>query len=494
MAMSSKTTLTLFAIRLVLFSCRPALMTTVVFALALFGSGPAQAQTVYVGNSLTITNGAPDGIAKSLVILGEYCPAGPLYSATPSTTLPAGTVKDVKFYGQNYNFTLYALSLVINDPGANEQTFKVVASQSFSNSAASPGIQSNAVSGFSVYGGNLLAFAGTGPYYPQTTNDAINSDATYYNVSGYLPPGGAGSVFTVGTNDDSNASYQYIGDNFGNQGRTYAIGVDVSPAASPAPPKLNLPTTSKVTFQSGTNVYYLLQRSEVLAGVGSSNEWTTVDAQEAPGSLMTMTYQPYAPNSNEFFRVVANNNPPVYFADLQAVRNSALIFTNGLSSSNQLYAVQQLDIAISNVPNLAGIDFTPELQQSVSLWESLTDDQKQLLLANPEAAEQSLVFNINNNHGHFCAVAALAAVVAAVVVVEVITAISDVVAATTGNGVYFVPRQMNSDELEAYINSYQPLDDDSVILTVVGRPGGPVSGGSISGDFQLQVKDADLDY
>jgi hypothetical protein len=207
-----------------------------------------------------------------------------------------------------------------------------------------------------------------------------------------------------------------------------------------------------------------------------------------------MTYQPYAPNSNEFFRVVANNNPPVYFADLQAVRNSALIFTNGLSSSNQLYAVQQLDIAISNVPNLAGIDFTPELQQSVSLWESLTDDQKQLLLANPEAAEQSLVFNINNNHGHFCAVAALAAVVAAVVVVEVITAISDVVAATTGNGVYFVPRQMNSDELEAYINSYQPLDDDSVILTVVGRPGGPVSGGSISGDFQLQVKDADLDY
>src|SRR5208282_2370632 len=88
-------------------------------------------QVVYVGNSLEVTNGAPD-YDSPLVILGEYSQAGPL--PTSAKPLPPGTAQDVRFYGQIYNFTLYALSPVATGPYAHEQTFEVVASQSFSNS------------------------------------------------------------------------------------------------------------------------------------------------------------------------------------------------------------------------------------------------------------------------------------------------------------------------------------------------------------------------
>src|ERR1700733_293564 len=87
-----------------------------VLCLAVWAAVPpafAQTGTVYVGNSLTVPNGGPDGLPP-LVILGEYSPAGPL-AASP-TALPTGVVQDVKFYGQNYDFTLYALSLVTNGP------------------------------------------------------------------------------------------------------------------------------------------------------------------------------------------------------------------------------------------------------------------------------------------------------------------------------------------------------------------------------------------
>lgn len=191
----------------------------------------AGVSTNYVGNTLTAQGfeGA-DGVPP-LVILGEYSPAGPL--ATSTVTLPTGMVQDVKFYGQNYNFTLYALSLITSGPSTSEQTFQVVASQSFSNSVASVGIQTLGVTNFSVYPGDLLAFAGTGPYYPQTTNDAYNSDATYEDSSNpgsftATPPGGPGTEFIVGLNSDTNATYGCIPDVFMNQGRTYAIGVDVS--------------------------------------------------------------------------------------------------------------------------------------------------------------------------------------------------------------------------------------------------------------------------
>jgi hypothetical protein len=190
----------------------------------------ARVGTIYIGNNLTVTNGGSDGVPP-LVILGQYSPAGPL--ATSTLTLPTGTVQDVKFYGQNYNFTLYALSIVANGPNPNEQTFQVVASESFSGSVSILGIQTLPASGFSVNAGDFLAFAGTGPYYPQIPDDAVNSDATYENSldpdsDTATPPGGPGSVLTVGLNPDPSAIYEYISDAFGNQGRIYCIGVDVS--------------------------------------------------------------------------------------------------------------------------------------------------------------------------------------------------------------------------------------------------------------------------
>jgi hypothetical protein len=209
---------------------------TVVVSVAAFIAAAAQAGTVYVGNSLSST-GAEDSVPP-FVILGEYSSAGPL--GTSSVTLPTGTVQDVKFFGGNYNFTLYALSLVGSGPGANEQTFHVVDSESFSGSA-SPGIQTLAVSGFPVKAGDLLGFAGLGPFYPQNPNDALNSDATYEDSS--LPnsfvataPGGPGTKFTVGVNPDPSANYEYVSDVFLNQGRTYSIGVDVSVRASSSVP------------------------------------------------------------------------------------------------------------------------------------------------------------------------------------------------------------------------------------------------------------------
>jgi hypothetical protein len=200
-------------------------------AAAAFIATAAQAGTVYVGNSLTVPNGGADS-SPPLVILGEYSPNGPLATSTPADTLPTGTVQNVQFFGGNYDFTLYALSLVGPGANPNEQTFKVDAAETFSGSA-SVGVQTLSVSGFSVASGELLAFAGIGPYYPQNGNDAVHSDATYEssglpNSFFANPPGGPGTQFTVGLNPDPAANYEYISDVFGNQGRTYGIGVNVS--------------------------------------------------------------------------------------------------------------------------------------------------------------------------------------------------------------------------------------------------------------------------
>jgi uncharacterized repeat protein (TIGR03803 family) len=204
-------------------------------ALAFFAPRFAQAGTVYVGNSLTVTSGNSDGLPP-FIILGEYNPKGPLAASSASTTLPAGTVVDVKFYGSKYNFTLYALSHVSTGPKTNEQTFKVVASEQFSGSP-STGVQTLSVTNFNVNAGDLLAFAGTGPYYPQSANDTTNSDAAYENSTNTgsftaTAPGGPGSEFTVGLHGDMSANYGYVSDSYGNQGRTYTFGVDVSETSS----------------------------------------------------------------------------------------------------------------------------------------------------------------------------------------------------------------------------------------------------------------------
>jgi hypothetical protein len=214
---------------------RSLMKTSVKGTTAVFIATAAQALAhEYIGNSLNVPNGGVDG-NPPFVILGEYSPAGPL--ATSSVTLPTGLVEDVSFYGGNYDFTLYALSLVGAGPNPNEQTFQVVASESFAGSAP-VGIQTLAVSGFSVTAGDMLAFAGVGPYYSQNPDDALNSAATYEdwsNPGSYVAtaPGGPGTQFSVGAFGDPNApTYEYISDFGGNQGRNYGIGVSVPDSGS----------------------------------------------------------------------------------------------------------------------------------------------------------------------------------------------------------------------------------------------------------------------
>lgn len=206
---------------------------TVGITIAASIAAAAQAGTVYVGNNLNPVSGPQIDGDPPLVILGEYDPAGPLATAAAPDTLPTGNVTQLLFNSgtSSYGFTLYALSLVGSNPTLNEQTFQVVASQSFSGGPSS-GIQTLPVSGFSVTSGDLLAFAGTGIEY--TGNDVPNTDSTYEDSTApgsfvATPPSGvAGTQFTVGANPDSSANYEYIQDVFGNQGRTYAVGVDVT--------------------------------------------------------------------------------------------------------------------------------------------------------------------------------------------------------------------------------------------------------------------------
>lgn len=188
-------------------------------------------ETIYLGNSLDVPNGGPDGIPP-LVIIGEYDPAGPL-DCSPVTFPGEGRVTEVEFYGADYKFTLYALHRVGKRHGDDRVTFRVVAAESFEGSAE-PGIQSLAVSNFAVQRGDLLAFAGIGPFYPQNPDDEFYTDATYENSSdptsfAATPPGRPGTEFTVGPYTDPSATYEYISDYFGNQGRVYGIGVEFQP-------------------------------------------------------------------------------------------------------------------------------------------------------------------------------------------------------------------------------------------------------------------------
>jgi sugar lactone lactonase YvrE len=185
-------------------------------------------QSVYVGNPLNFGGEADSN--PPLVILGEYSPAGP--SANSLLVPPSGMVQDIKFVGQNYSFTLYALALVSNG-SYGMQTFQVMASQYFTNeipSGIAGGIQTIEVTNFVVDAGDFLAFAGTGPCYsqPATTNGLDATYSTNANVYSATPPGGPGTTFTVGNNGNTNANYQYIpskGLTF--PSRTYAFGVDV---------------------------------------------------------------------------------------------------------------------------------------------------------------------------------------------------------------------------------------------------------------------------
>jgi hypothetical protein len=194
------------------------------------GAVPAAA-SIYVGNTMDFSapNLNPDG-DPPFVILGEYDFSGPLSGPASAISFPvSGQVEDVTFYGDSYNFTLYALAWV---SGANnEQTFSVDASEQFSGTSPTA-IQTLAVTNFFVNPGDLLAFAGIGPYYPYPyRDDEHGTDATYASggdpFTATPPSGVIGTTLTVGVNGDTLANYSYI-DPCCEQGRTYYIGVDVS--------------------------------------------------------------------------------------------------------------------------------------------------------------------------------------------------------------------------------------------------------------------------
>jgi PEP-CTERM motif len=206
------------------------------------GAAPAAAQT-YVGNNFSAgtslltalqTDGYKDNVGP-LVILQEYDPAGPATTGAMFTS--AGTVTDVSYYGGftgggKYDFTVYALALDSSNAAQNEQTFTVVGEQPFSGTVSYQGVH-NLAADFSVGAGDYLAFAGIGPFYPQTPNDAVGSDATYEssskpNTFTAIPPA-AGQTFTVGVHGDANANYDYGPDTTGNQGRSYGFGVYFTP-------------------------------------------------------------------------------------------------------------------------------------------------------------------------------------------------------------------------------------------------------------------------
>jgi hypothetical protein len=195
---------------------------------------PAAAST-YIGNTFDFSapNLNPDG-DPPFVILGEYDSSGPLSGPASVTSFPtSGQVEDVTFYGDSYNFTLYALAWV---SGANnEQTFRVDASEQFSGTSPTA-VQTLPVTNFFVNSGDLLAFAGIGPYYPFPVRvDEHGTDATYASggdpFTATPPSGVIGTTLTVGVNGDPLSDYYYVDDCCA-QGRIYYIGVDV---ATPEP-------------------------------------------------------------------------------------------------------------------------------------------------------------------------------------------------------------------------------------------------------------------
>lgn len=310
--------------------CSHKLATLAVAVAAALTATIAPAQPVlYVGNNSSfVPNGNSDG-SPPFVILGQYNPGGP--PTTSAVTLPSGTVQDVQVFGGNYNFTLYALSLVRSGPHPNEQTFQVTASQSFSGSA-STGTQLLSVTNFPVTAGQLLAFAGTGPYYPNgNSEDGTNTDATYEDVSNpgsftATPPGGPGTQFVVGLNGDTNATYEYVPDFFQNQGRTYGIGVDVQLASSNSVLRFGNPMRgADQIFRAqltgpATGSNYVIESSTNLP------QWTTLVAVPSPAGSYSLADSNAPGLPRAFYRAYltpANAGPPTIIVQPQDTTNNS---------------------------------------------------------------------------------------------------------------------------------------------------------------------------
>jgi PAN domain len=224
---------------------------------------------VYVGNDFSSgssllaslqSRGAADG-APPLVIVKEYSPSEPTNSGAIFNS--AGTVKSVTFFGGGkYDFTVYALALVARNASQNQMTFTVIGAQTFSGDATTTGPQ-NLPANFSVEAGNYLAFAGVGPFYPQTQNDAPGSDTVYASASepDLFPSNFTairpilGQTFTVGGHGDKTATYEIAPNTFGNQGRYYGIGVAYAQLSA-----LGKPTVPTTTSSPGSTVEFRTDR------------------------------------------------------------------------------------------------------------------------------------------------------------------------------------------------------------------------------------------
>ena len=299
------------------------------------GSAPAVAQT-YVGNDFSAgtslltalqSDGYKDNVAP-FVILQEYNPAGPATSGAIFTS--QGTVTDVSYYGGftgggKYDFTVYALALDSSNAAQNKQTFTVVGDQTFSGTVSFQGVH-NLPADFSVGAGDYLAFAGIGPFYPQTPNDAVGSDATYESAS--LPntftaiPPTEGQTFTVGAHGDANATYDYGPNVSGNQGRSYGIGVTYTPYT---PPK----------------IYYL--NPNVL---GTNPSWSNQSGQSNWVTQTGAATTPPTPGGNVFIniRTSANASGPTvvnFDAATDPKINSLTINSNNSYTGGQLVELSQ---------------------------------------------------------------------------------------------------------------------------------------------------------
>jgi hypothetical protein len=214
--------------------------------IAAFALTAARAQQIGNNPNPGTQNLGQDSVGSPpFVVLQEYSSSAPLLSSNvefPS----AGTVTQVLFYAAgnaSYTFNVYALSIVSPSAGG-EVTFNVDGSAVVSGSvpATGGGLQTVAVN-FPAKAGDLLAFAGIGPSYPQTPNNASESDATYANFTPGVPAGYAAtapstvvnSQFSVSATGEANGvdtTYAYIANGFGNQGRNYAIAVNFTPAVA----------------------------------------------------------------------------------------------------------------------------------------------------------------------------------------------------------------------------------------------------------------------
>jgi hypothetical protein len=198
----------------------------------LTAAGPSAA--TYIGGSLSIPNPDIDG-NPPFVILGQWEQSN---TVTPSTTMAipfTGTIDQIDFFGDGYDFTVFTLKLTASTSG--ELTFKIDGEQAFDGYFNTGGVE-HIPADIPATAGDFIAYLGIGPNYtPYTTLDYPGSDAVYEDTDNpgssiATLPGPVGTVFTV-TASGGGSRYELI-DDFGNQGRNYTFGVDEVAVPEPA--------------------------------------------------------------------------------------------------------------------------------------------------------------------------------------------------------------------------------------------------------------------